>query len=225
MAKSKRTALEVSGPPAGDPVEIWMSRLRRRPAVAVLILLSTIVGGLVNFTSVLDSIGEVWDKYPKYFGSSDDKPLLPKVLSQSDPDCVRSDLTCQVDLWLENPHDKPLYVTALSLRVLDVENEPTLGRIEPSATYVVDLTGLTRAGMTRTVPLHQEIKAGKSDRFLLSLGARDLEDRFRHWHLEANLETSGGVIKIKPLEIKLPWDFTYSTSPPVALPSSVSAKR
>ncbi|HEV2852777.1 MAG TPA: hypothetical protein VHC97_08230 [Thermoanaerobaculia bacterium] len=224
MAKSKQPAREVSDSPAADPLETWTSRLRRKPVVALLILLSTITGGLAGFTSALDSIGDVWDKLQKRFGSGGGE-RLPRILSQSEPDCVRSDLTCQVDLWLENPHDKPLYVTALSLRVLDVENEPTLGKIEPSATYSVDLTGLNKAGMTRTVPLRQEIEAGKSDRFVLSLGARDLGDRFRRWHLEAKLETSGGVLPIQPLEIKLPWDFAYSASPPVALPSSTGTNR
>lgn len=192
----------------------------RQPWVAAVILISAIVTGLASFTSSLDKIRE---SVSKLSGSKAEKPVLPKILRQGEEDCVRADHACQVDLWLQNPSDKPLYVTALSLKVRKVQEELTLGKIEPSSTYAVNLTGLTKVGMTRKVQLSQEIPPQASDRFVIVFGAKDLHDRFREWELAATLETGQGNVELRPLAIKLPWDVAYSASPPVALPASSGA--
>jgi hypothetical protein len=200
-------------------LDIWKLRWLRRPFVASLVLFSAVTGGLASFTSSLDTMGTFLEKRLGWKGFGHQAPHLPKVMSQSAEDCVRPDRNCRVELWLQNPYDKPIYITAVSFRVLEVFNEPILGTVEPSAIYPIDLTGIERTGMARRRLLYQEIGAGKSDRFVLLFGARDLHDRFRRWRLEAKLETSAGALPIQPLTIHLPWDSAYSSGPPVALPT------
>jgi|GEM_PF-5002747 len=203
--------------PEGSLVEIWKSRWLRKRTVAAIVVATLVIGGLAQFASSVDTIGTFFEKHFGLQGFGH-KALLPTLLRQAEEDCVRPDRNCRVELWLRNPNDKTVYVTALSFRVLNVDTEPILGYVESSHTYPIDLKGLSRVGMTYRTLLHQEIDAGKSDRFVISLGASDLHDRFRHWLLEAKLETSAGILPIRPLTIHLPWDPKYSAGPPAALP-------
>lgn len=212
---------EQQVPEEDSLLDLWKLRWLRNPLVAFLVLLSVVTGGLASFTSSLDTLGSFLEKRLGWKGFGHQATHLPKIMSQSAEDCVRPDRNCRVELWLQNPYDKPIYVTAVSFHVLEVANEPILGTVEPSATYPIDLTGLSQVGMARRNLLYQEIESGKSDRLVLLFGARDLHDRFRRWRLAATLETSAGAVPIQPLALHLPWDSAYSSGPPVALPTPV----
>jgi pimeloyl-ACP methyl ester carboxylesterase len=151
-------------------------------------------------------------------------PAGAKLLSQ-DVDCVRPDSTCRVDLWLANPGARALYVQGVTLRVLATETRGTLGGVQPSGQYQVDLQGLTRPGATLHRKLYQEIEAGKSDRFVLVLGASDPSSGFRHWQLAASLDTSAGPLPLQPLAVDLPWDLTYSASRPESAAAPIEPEK
>lgn len=212
MAKQKKLE-EAASQYTPKSLWSWLS------VTKVFVVASALAAGVAGFINSLDTVSDFLEKHTGWSSFRAREPMLPIVLSQSEEDCVRPDHTCQVELWIQNPYDKPVYITALSLSVLSVETEPILGMVEASATYPVDLTGLSQVGMTRKVELYQQIEPQKSDRFVLLLGARDLHDRFRRWQFAAEIETREGKLGLKPLKIQLPWDVEYSAGPPTALPS------
>lgn len=191
----------------------WLGRKGLTRVIALSIAVSGVAGFMSSMNTIVSFFKNPSDQGVQRLAKS------PTLLSQSEQDCVRSDRTCRVDLWIQNPTDQPLAITGLRLRVLTVNSEPILGMVESSGEYPIDLTGLSRAGMSKSFTLRQEIAPAKGEIFVLSFGARDLVDKFRTWRLQAELETSAGVMPIRQLWLRLPWDHTYSASPPVELPN------
>jgi hypothetical protein len=225
MAEQKTTGLppdnlELEAIVSAEPARLlevskvpWLGQ----KGLARMIALSIVVSGMAGLMNSVDTIVSFFKKPTDH--SIQRLANSPTLLSQSEEDCVRSDRTCRVELWIQNPTDQPLAITGLRLRVMTVDSEPILGMLEPSGEYPIDLTGLSRAGISKSFTLRQEIAPAKGEIFVLSFGARDLVDKFRTWRLQAELETSAGVMPIRQLWVHLPWDRTYSASPPVELPN------
>lgn len=75
--------------------------------------------------------------------------------------------------------------------------------IPPSQAYDLDISDLSGQGEEVEVPVSHEVKAGDTDRFIVTLAA-NTRGQIHSWTLKPQLVTSSGIVAVKPILIELP---------------------
>jgi hypothetical protein len=114
--------------------------------------------------------------------------------------------TCTIDFRVFNPGDEDIQINRVKFEVLDVFEVPTLGYLEFSKIYDLDISALERVGDTATCKVAQILKPGEADRFGVRLIATQLGTGvFRVWHLQPSLVTNVGEFPGPSFETWLPY--------------------
>jgi len=133
----------------------------------------------------------------------------PGELQLSDIKIVskRSDNTYQIDFRVSNTGGSVVLINTVRFEVLDIVTLDINAYLGFSAIYDLDISSLEEIGDTATVNVSQEIKPGESDRFGITVIAREIPPGVeRGWRLLPILVSNYGQVKGEQIEIWFPED-------------------
>jgi hypothetical protein len=139
-----------------------------------------------------------------YFSESGKKS--PGLLEVSDIQVKPNrDGTCIADFRVSNTGGSEVLINRVEFEALEVVGTRTLGFMEFSKVYDLELSEMRNAGDTATCEVSQVVKPGDADRFGIILIARSLGiGWFRGWILQPTLYTNFGNVAGEPIEVWLP---------------------
>ena len=130
-------------------------------------------------------------------------------------DSYRPDFTAILDFRLMNRGDRSLSVSRVRFLVAEVEEVLTLGALNFSASYDLDISNLRKKGDVAEVSVSHVLTKNEVDRFRVVLTAKEMSiGVFRIWKLKPTLVTSEGEVAATTVTVGLPWDISKSSRHP-----------
>lgn len=179
------------------------------------------------------------------------KPENPVKINGADGagDLVISDIqlepdneagTCLVDFRVSNAGEADVLVNRVTFEVVDMLEIMTVGFMEFSEVYDLDISNLKAIGDKAQCQVAQLVEPGKADRFGVSLTAQNLGTGvFKGWKLLPTLLTNYGAVKGDEFELWLPYqafssiaevrknqeEFHRRASQPIEIPSKAQDEK
>lgn len=134
-----------------------------------------------------------------------DPGLPPTLIISSITGFQDGEENCTVDLRVFNNLSHEVSINAVRFHVDDVVVIPTLGFMDFSHVYDLDISNLQETGASVSCPVSQKLRPGEVDRFGIRLAARTMGTGiFRGWRFGVALDTSAGRIEAGSVEVWLP---------------------
>lgn len=125
------------------------------------------------------------------------------------------DFTAILDFRVINRGGKSLTISRVRFEVIDVEEIFTLGALDFSAKYDLDISDFKQKGDHGDVGVSHVLSADEADRFAIVLTAKNMPmGVFRIWSLKPILITSEGQVVASVVSVGLPWDIRKTSRHP-----------
>jgi hypothetical protein len=116
------------------------------------------------------------------------------------------DKACTLDFRVSNTGGSEVIINRIEFEALEVAGFYTLGAVEFSKVYDLDISDLRNAGDLAACAVSQVVAPGKVDRFGITLIAPTLGiGWFRGWSLQPTLYTNYGNVTGQKIEVWLPF--------------------
>jgi len=166
--------------------------------LSIVILLGVIVIAVGSFTDAVTKIISLFTMEPMQLEVTD---ILVSPGEKG---------TRRLDIRVVNNSKKTITVSRLRLKVLAFKDK-TVGMPRPcsyspiTGEYNIDLGKLSKTGETVEIPVAHDLESGKSDRFVVVAGMKNLQ-RWDHyaWQLDTALVTNVGIASGRKVSIELP---------------------
>jgi hypothetical protein len=136
----------------------------------------------------------------------DEQQRVPLELSDVQVIPDKATKTCLLDFRVANRGRSDVMVNKVKLEVVEILGIGTLGFMEFSKVYDLDISSLKRPNDTATCNVAQVLRSGEVDRFGVRLIARELgTGQFRLWELRPTLITDLGEVEGPIVEVGLPY--------------------
>ena len=110
-----------------------------------------------------------------------------------------------VEFRVTNRGELPVSISRVRLNVLAVYSDAVAGFLGVSGKYDLDISNLREKGQSAEIPVAQQIAGSETDRFSVTLTARNLgAGVFRAWVLEPVLVTTNGEVAARSIRVVLP---------------------
>lgn len=170
---------------------------------AYLSLISIWVAGVVALSRIIDWIFHENQLCKKEKGKLQIINIIPHE--------NKKDGACEIEIQVKNNRDSNVLVNRVNFKVLDIlppdgKKLQTLGYLDYSHAYGLDISHLKRIGDTIDCNITQTVTPDDIDRFKVVLIAKDLgTGEFRKWKLQPKLLTDYGEEIGDPIDVWLPY--------------------
>lgn len=119
----------------------------------------------------------------------------------------KTERTCTLDFRVVNRGSVEVFISRVKLKVLDVISDFTLGYLEFSKEYDLDISNLRQKGDEVELAVSQVVEPRGADRFGITLVAGKMATgELRQWILEPSLVIGQSVVVGEEIEVWLPFD-------------------